>query len=168
MLREIIKTTIKKYLNESNFLGISSFNDIDDNKIIQIIDNFGYEGYYDRDEAIEDFEDKVESWKNFSDPVTLYRVIGVEDEKAIRTDDLGEHWTQYEWNLGGDMLLSIGYELWDEDIIPYVIKAEVSLDQIDIKQTIIQNLSFPNEHEINLKNKGKNIKFIEVYKLEGY
>lgn len=145
---------------------IKSFNDIDDNKIREIFDFFGTEGYNDEEDAFEDFKDKINEWRNFPNPVKLYRVIGVKDKKLIKKDELGEHWTPYEWNLDGDMLMSIGYELWDDEAEPFVIEALVPLSEIDIIQTIIQNLSFPNEHEINLKNKGKNIKFVKSYKLD--
>ena len=66
------------------------------------------------------------------------------------------------------MLMSIGYDNWDEETKPFVIEALVPLSEIDTLQTIVQNLSFPNEHEINLKNRGKNIKFIKAYKLKGF
>jgi hypothetical protein len=186
-LKQLIKTTIREFLNEnednySSFKGmkpyhqrkeefinsIKSFKDIDDDKIREIFDFFGAEGYNDEEDAFEDFKDKIEEWRNFQNPVKLYRIVGVKDKKLIRKDELGEHWTPYKWNLDGDMLMSIGYELWDDETKPFVVEALVSLSEIDIIQTIIQNLSFPNEHEINLKNKGKNIKFVKSYKLEGF
>jgi hypothetical protein len=186
-LKQLIKTTIREFLNEnednySSFKGmkpyhqrkeefinsIKSFKDIDDDKIREIFDFFGTEGYNDEEDAFEDFKDKIEEWRNFQNPVKLYRIVGVKDKKLIRKDELGEHWTPYKWNLDGDMLMSIGYELWDDETKPFVVEALVSLSEIDIIQTIIQNLSFPNEHEINLKNKGKNIKFVKSYKLEGF
>ena len=183
-LKKFIATTIREYLSEnednySSFKGmkpyhqrkdefinsIKSFNDIGDDKIREIFDFFGTEGYNDEEDAFDDFKDKVDNWKKFSNPQLLYRVIGVKDKKLIDINNLGEHWTQYKWNLDGDMLMSIGYENWDDDTKSYVIEALVPLSEIDIIQTIIQNLSFPNEHEINLKNKGKNIKFVKSYKL---
>ncbi len=186
-LKNFIKTTMREFLNENtdnyySFKGmkpyhqkkddfinsIKSFSDIDDDKIREIFDYFGMEGYNDEEEAFDDFKDKVDDWKKFSDPKLLYRVVGVKDEKLIDINNLGEHWTQYKWNLDTDMLMSIGYENWDDDIKPFVIEALVPLSEIDIIQTIIQNLSFPNEHEINLKNKGKNIKFVKSYKLKGF
>jgi hypothetical protein len=63
------------------------------------------------------------------------------------------------------MLLQIGSENWDDDTEPYIMEVSVPLSEIDIKQTIIQNLSFPNEHEINLKNKGKGAKLLKIYKM---
>lgn len=147
---------------------IKSFNDIDDNKISEIFEFFGTEGYNDEEEAFEDFKEKIDFYKSMPDPVKLYRVVGVKNKKMIKTDNLGEHWTPYEWNLDGDMLMSIGYELWDDDTKPFVIEAMVPLSEIDVMQTIVQNLNFPNEHEINLKNKGNGAKMIKSYKLKGF
>jgi len=185
-IRKFIATTLREYLNEhdkySSYKGmkpyqqrkeeflksIISFNDIDDDKIKEIFDYFGTEGYNDEEEAFDDFKDNINDYKNLSNPAKLYRVIGVKNKQAIRKDDLGEHWTPYDWNLDGDMLMSIGYENWDDETKPYVIEALVPHNEIDVIQTIIQMLSFPNEHEINLKNKGKNIKFVKSYKLKGF
>jgi hypothetical protein len=162
--------TLNEYSSRQDFINsIKSFNDIDEDKIHEIFDYFGTEGYNDEEDAFDDFKDKIKEWKKFSNPQLLYRIVGVKNKKLIDTNNLGEHWTQYKWNLDGDMLMSIGYEnLDDDDTKPFVIEALVPLSEIDIVQTIIQNLSFPNEHEINLKNKGKNVKFVKSYKLKGF
>jgi len=147
---------------------LKSFKYIDDNKIKEIFDFFGTEGYNDEEEAFDDFKEKIEFYKSMPDPVKLYRVIGVKNKKMIKTNDLGEHWTPFDWNLDGDMLMSIGYENWDDDAIPFVIEVMAPHSEIDVIQTIIQNLAFPNEHEINLKNKGKGTSFVKSYKLKGF
>jgi len=147
---------------------IRTFVDIDDDKIRECLDYFGYEGFNNEEDAFEDLKEKVEFYQKMSNPVVLYRAIGVKDKKMIKTDELGEHYTPYKWNINGDTLLSIGYENWDEDTKPYVMEVSVPHSEIDIIQTIIQNLSFPNEHEINLKNNGKGAKFIKSYKLKGF
>ncbi len=147
---------------------IKSFTDLTDDKISDFIDYFGYEGFNDKEDAFEDLKEKSNFYKQMPNPVILYRAIGVKNKKMIKTDELGEHYTPYKWNIDGDMLLSIGYENWDEETKPYVMEVSVPHSEIDIIQTIIQNLSFPNEHEINLKNKGKGAKFVKVYKLKGF
>jgi len=185
-LKQHIKTTIRQFLNEEdndlfnklknkikskkeNFIeSIKSFNDIDDDKIKEFIDYFGYEGFNDEEDAYDDLKEKVEFYQQMPNPVTLYRVIGVKNKKMIKTDDLGEHYTPYKWNINTDMLLSIGYENWDDETKPYIMEVSVPHHEINIIQTIIQNLSFPNEHEINLKNNGKGVKFIKAYKLKDY
>lgn len=66
------------------------------------------------------------------------------------------------------MLMSIGYENWDDKTKPYAMEVSVPHSEIDIIQAIVQNLPFPNEYEINLKNNGMGAKFIKAYKLKGF
>ena len=80
-LKKFIATTIREYLSEnednySSFKGmkpyhqrkdefinsIKSFNDIGDDKIREIFDFFGTEGYNDEEDAFDDFKDKVENF----------------------------------------------------------------------------------------------------------
>lgn len=62
--------------------------------------------------------------------------------------------------------LSIGMENWDDDLEPYILTVNVPKSQIDVWQTMVQNMSFPNEKEINLKNKGKGAKIVSIEKLD--
>lgn len=154
---------------KENFINsIKSFSDIDDDKIKEFISYFGYEGFNSEEEAYIDLKEKISFYKEMPNPIILYRAIGVKNKKMIKTDDIGEHYTPYKWNIDTDMLMSIGYENWDENTKPYVMEVLVPHSEIDIIQTIIQNLSFPNEHEITLKNKGKGAKFVKAYKLKGF
>jgi hypothetical protein len=193
-LRKFIATTIREYLNENidkeelqndtyaSFKGvkpykeklndfknsIKTFHDFDDDKILKCIDFFGWEGFEDEDEAFVELKERIDFYKQLSNPAIMYRVVGVKDKKLIKVDNIGEHVTPYKWAIDGDMLLMIGSENWEDDVIPYVMELSVPLSEIDIIQTVIQNLSFPNEHEINLKNKGNGVKFIKAYKLKGF
>lgn len=143
---------------------LPQINKLDPKTANKIIDYVGHEGFTDYDEAVEYLIDKIKEYKKFSDPITLYRVIAVKDEKHINTEDMGEHYTPYESDINGDMLLSIGSDEWDDECIPYILEVSVPLSEIDTKQTLVQNLAFPNEHEVNLKNKGKGAKLIKVKK----
>lgn len=147
---------------------LKSFDVINDEKIRECISYFGHEGFNNEEDAFEDLKEKIEFYQKMPNPVVLYRVIGVKNKKMIKTNDLGEHYTPYKWNINSDTLMSIGYENWDEGIKPYIMEVSVPHSEIDVVQTIIQNLSFPNEHEINLKHGGKNAKFIKAYKLKGF
>jgi hypothetical protein len=147
---------------------ITSFSVLDDQMIYKCLDMFGYEGHNDEEDAFEDLKDKIDSYKQMSNPVKLYRVVGVKDSEMINTDNLGEHYTQDLWSIDGDMLMSIGYENWDEDVIPYVIEVLVNHVEIDIKQTLIQNLAFPGENEINLRNNGRGAAIVKIFKLDDF
>lgn len=72
------------------------------------------DGYNSKEDAIEDLEEKLTTYKNLSDPAKLYRVVGVNDEGEIDKDKLGEHFTPFLWAIDGDMMRSIGDELWDD------------------------------------------------------
>ena len=160
------QTKMSKYHQRKKdfFDSITSFNDITDEKIPQIIDYLGCEGFNSDEDAIEDLTEKVNIYKKLSNPVTLYRLVAVKNKKLINTKELGEHFVLDEWAIDDDMLRSIGQDLWDSNWKPYIMKVSVPLSEIDVRQTIVQNLSFPNEAEINLKNKGKGAKFIKATK----
>ncbi len=147
---------------------IKSFKDIDEGKIQEILDYFGHEGFNDREDALDYLRDEIEFYQSMSDPITLYRVVGVRNKKMINKNDLGQHYTPHKWNLDGDMLLSIGSENWDDQTKPYIIEVLAPHSEIDIIQTLIQNLSFPGEHEINLKNNGRGARVVRVSKMEGW
>lgn len=158
---EKYKVRKEKFLNS-----IQSVRDLTNDKIPDVLNFMGYEGFNDEEDVIEYLEDKFGEYRSFSDPVTLYRIVAVKDKKLINTGDLGEHFTPYKWLLDdGDFQMSIGSDNWDDDWLTYGIEVITSLDEINTHQTLFQNLSFPNEHEINLKNNGKNIKIVKIFKI---
>ena len=134
------------------FNSLGTINTIPNNEKTRavILDYCGFEGYGDKNDALDDLKIKITEWRTFTDPVTLYRIVGVRNEQEIITDKPGLHWTPYHNQLN-DVANSIGMDMWENDLEPYLIKARVHLRDIDVAQTIIQNLSFPNECEITLK-----------------
>lgn len=185
-IKKIINNVIQEYLKENDnyaeFKGvkpykermiefensIKTFKDFDDEKIRKSLEFFGWEGFNSEEEAFKDLKDRIKFYKQMPNPSIMYRVVGVKDKKMIDIDNVGKHVTPYKWAINNEMLHMIGSEDWDDEIIPYIMELSVPLSEIDIIQTIIQNLSFPNEHEVNLKNNGRGVKFIKAYKLEGY
>lgn len=153
----------QKFINS-----IKSPRDLSDDKISDILSYFGHEGFNDYDDALEYLQDKIEFLRAMPDPIILYRIVGVKNKKLIDKSNLGQHFTPFKWALDGDMLLSIGVENWDDDVNPYVVEAIVPHSEIDVVQTLIQNLSFPSEHEINIKNNARGVKVVGATKMEGY
>mgnify|MGYP007071669585 CR=1 FL=1 len=157
---------MKKYGNrkEEFIKKINTFKDAYEN-IDEILYFFGYEGFTTENDAKEFLESHIEYYMKYPDPVTLYRVIGVKNKKAIRDKEPGEHYVDDKMLIDDHLLMSIGaFENWADDVKPYIMEVQVPLNQIDVLQTLIQNLSFPNENEINLKNKGRGAKFIKATK----
>lgn len=165
---DYLETTKKSFIDkrEEFINNLPPINELTIDMVDNIISWMGHEGHNYYDDAVEDLTDKIKEYRKFSDPVILYRVIAVKDSKHIDTNNMGEHYTPYEWAIDGDMLMSIGSDEWEDDWTPYILKVSVPISEIDTKQTLVQNLDFPNEHEINLKNKGKGAKLISVEKME--
>lgn len=157
------KEHMKKYADrKQEFINkINTFKDAYEN-IDEILYYFGYEGFTTENDAKEFLESHIEYYMKYPDPVTLYRVIGVKNKKAIRDNEPGEHFVDDKSLIDDHLLMSIGFENWDDDVKPYIMEVQTPLNQIDVLQTLIQNLSFPSENEINLKNKGKGAKFIKA------
>jgi hypothetical protein len=163
---------MKRIDTYSNFLqrkvnyldSIKSIKDFKTQDIDKIIEYFGMEGFNDFEDCEEYLIDKVKEYQSLNDKVVLYRVIGSKSVNDINVKELGHHFTLYDWIFDGDFLLSIGYENWDDELEPYLIKIETDTLNIEPLQTMIQNLSFPNEHEIYLKEDEK-IKILSIEKL---
>jgi len=164
LIKENYKEHMKPYFKrKQDFMdSIQSFNDIDDEKIIEIIDYFGYEGFNNEEDAFEDLKQKIELYKSLPEKIKLYRAVGLNHINDFKKSEIGEHFVLDEWRIDSDLLMSIGYENWDEYVEPYVVEVETDKSNIDIWQTIIQNLSFPNESEINLKDKGRKTKVLNI------
>jgi hypothetical protein len=182
-LKEFIKKIINEEIENDNYSSynhmkpykqrkddfinsINNFNDFNDNKINEFIDYFGYEGFNDKEDAFNFLKNEIDFYKKIPNQVTLYRVVGVKNKKLINKDELGRHYTSNKLNIDYDMLSSIGYDNWDSASKPYIIEVSVLKSEIDIIRTLKQNLNFPNEHEITLKNKGKNAKIIKIEKMK--
>lgn len=151
----------------STIYQFSSFCDITPDLLLSFIEDVGHEGFNSIEDAYEDLCDKLIEWKKLPKTFTIYRVVGVCNPEEIKKP-YGEHWTLYKDFIDGDFLLSIGIDVWEDDVIPYVIEAQVSINDVDILQTIIQNLNYPQENEINVLNKGINIQISNCYPLDGY
>ena len=44
----------------------------------------------------------------------------------------------------------------------YLITAKIPKKEVDLEETIKNNILYPNEMEITVKNKGKNVKIVKI------
>jgi len=145
---------------------LTSFDVIDDDKIREIIEFIGTDGYNsDDEETFDDFKEKIEYYKKMPNPIRLYRVVGAVNIEDIDRDKPGEHYTPELSDIDGDMLLSIGFDVWDSDMKSFVVVVDAPHSEIDVLQTMVQNLSFPREYEINLKDKGSGAEIVDIYEM---
>lgn len=85
------KTLSKK---EAFLNSIKTFDDIStDDKIKELISYIGQEGFNDEEDAFDDLKEKIEFYREMSNPVILYRIVGVKNKKMIKSDELDEHYT---------------------------------------------------------------------------
>jgi len=103
---------------------------------------------------------------NLPEEVTLYRVIFLDSKSELNKVKPGAHYV-----LNKESLLRNHYLM---DIVlshskgekPYLITIKIDRSKIDISTTIDNNLRYPNEEEISLKNKGSGAKIVNIKEIK--
>lgn len=108
---------------------------------------------------------EIKGWINGLPPtIILYRLLYVDDENNINREELGDHYTPvkkellYNHNNKG----SIYGGHWGH---PILLTVEVVKDQINVFTTIHNNILYPHEQEITLKDGGRGVKILKVERL---
>jgi hypothetical protein len=166
-LRNLIKTTIIEFLNENKFIDYNEFSgDLDDltleeREVLEQLLN-ETESEFDLDYLIEDLN-RLKINKN----IILHRIIWIKNKEDIDVKNLGLHYVSniddygdwiedlYPFNFGEDEP-DIEDDLW-------LITISVPTQDIDYKATLVKNIKFPYESEIQLKT-NNNIKVISISK----
>ena len=114
--------------------------------------------------AIEDLQSLLEWLNGLPDTITLYRLLYIDADKEINKEELGDHYSTDKkellynhYNKG-----SIYGGHWGD---PVLLTVKIKKEQIDIFNTLHNNIMYPHEQEITLKNKGKGSKLIDVSEL---
>jgi len=114
----------------------------------------------------EDIEVELENLiyyiENISETITLYRILKVDSKEDIDLDELGSHYSTNKKDL-----LSSHYYVTGGGEQTYLVTVESNKNQIDFFETIHNNILYPNEQEVTLKNKGKGVNVISVKKIKG-
>ena len=114
--------------------------------------------------AIEDLESLLEWLNGLPDTITLYRLLYLHEEDEINKEELGDHYSDnkkellYNHHNKGSI-----YGDYGENAI--LITVKVKKDQIDILNTLHNNIMYPHEQEITLKDKGKGTELIDIEKI---
>ncbi len=104
-------------------------------------------------------------WLNgLPEETILYRLLYVDDDEKIDKEFLGDHYTPNKKELLYNHY-NKGSIYGGNEGHPILVKVKINKQQIDIFNTIHNNIYYPHEEEITLKNKGKNVKIIDVTKL---
>jgi hypothetical protein len=127
----------------------------------QLLLNYLYQMDYNREDAIEELKNLLRYVKSLPPFLTLYRIVRVNDESDIDKDSLGSHYSTNKKELINNNTYADGYSEKR-----YLIKVKSPRELVDINQTLANNILYPNENEITLKNKGKGVKILSVTELK--
>ena len=111
--------------------------------------------------AIEDLQSLLEWLNGLSDTLTLYRLLYLHEDDEINKEELGDHYSDNKKELI-DNHHNKGSIYGDYGDNAILITVKVNKDQIDIINTLHNNILYPHEQEITLKNKGKGSELIDI------
>ena len=112
---------------------------------------------FDEKEAKNELKYHLNRVKNLPKTLTGYRILVVDDEKDINLDEIGSHFSENKVELLSNHSFCTGCgEKY------YLITAKIPKNEVDLQETLRNNILYPNEHEISVKNKGKNVKIVKI------
>lgn len=125
----------------------------------RMMDKLKEMGFDDYDAEIE-LDNLIDSLNNLPEYIKLYRIVIANSKSDIDLDKPGSHYSISK----SDLLSSHSY-LTGYGEKYYLITVKAPKNLIDFQETLENNILYPNEQEITLKNKGKGVDVISVTKL---
>lgn len=116
---------------------------------------------YDESEAEEVLDDIINTVKTLPNPIKLYRIIHVDSKDDIDLRNPGSHYGKNKKDLLSSHSFADG--VGDES---YMITVLAPKSLIDIEETIYNNVLYPHENEVTLKNKGNGVDIVSVRKIK--
>ena len=99
--------------------------------------------------------------KSLPEKITLYRILKADSKEDIDTEELGSHYSPNK----KDLLFSHSYVTGIGDNT-FLVTVIADKSQVDFFQTIHNNILYPNEQEVTLKNKGKGVEIKSIKKIK--
>jgi len=126
---------------------------IDKKALISVLKSMNYS----EKEAKNELKDHLNRVKNLPETLIGYRILAVNDKKDINLDEIGSHFGENKVELLSNHSFCTGCgEKY------YLITAKIPKKEVDLEETIKNNILYPNEMEITVKNKGKNVKIVRI------
>jgi hypothetical protein len=112
------------------------------------------------EDAKSELEDIVSYVKELPEELKLYRILSVDSKEDINKEELGSHYSTDKKNLlsSHDYVTGSGEEY-------YLVTVKAKKSMVDVMETLENNILYPNEKEITLKNKGKGVEIISTKKI---
>lgn len=112
---------------------------------------------YNQEDAEFELNSLIDWFKSLPNTLELYRIIYVDNENEINVKQPGSHYSVSKEDLLDSHTYSTGYGEFK-----YLLTISVSKSLVDVQDTLSNNILYPNEREITLKNKGKGSKVISI------
>jgi len=110
-----------------------------------------------------DFAELLKWLEELPQTIILYRLIYVDEERDIDKEELGAHYSHIKKDLLHNHhsrgSIYSNSEMGENALL---LTVKIKKDQIDIFNTLHNNIMYPHEQEITLKNKGKGSELIDV------
>jgi len=130
----------------------------------KLLSHFILDMGYDKESAIEDLNHLVKWFNELPNNVKLYRLLYLDDESDIDYNELGYHYSNNKRELVNNHY-NRGSIYGDMGEYPYLVTVESPKHELDFLETIKNNILYPHEQEITLKNKGRGVKVMGITKL---
>lgn len=124
--------------------------------------NLYYDMGYDEDYAKEDLMDLVSELNKLPNPIKLYRVVHLDKGMELNVKNLGSHYSYSKKTLINSHYTRGWLSNMGSDGKTVLITCDVDKSKINVFDTISNNILYPNEKEITLKNKGYGIKIVSI------
>jgi hypothetical protein len=115
----------------------------------------------DRETAINELGEIVSLYERLPNTLTLYRLIFSNSEEEIDKQYPGYHYTRKKSDLLENHYFQ-SYRDSSQGENGYIIKVKIQKQMIDFYESIKNNILYPGEKEITLKDKGFGAKIIEI------
>ena len=107
---------------------------------------------FDNDEALYELNNITDYYDNLPENLTLYRIIFAGSKNEIDRQYPGSHYSISQKDLLENHYGSLRDSSYGDKC--FIIKVKVQKQLIDSYESIKNNILYPNEQEITLKNKG--------------
>lgn len=133
-------------------------------EIGRLLSDYEYMGY-DEESAIDDLVDLVSYLNNLKSDLILYRIICLDSKEELNTVKVGSHYSLNKKNLTTNHYRrgSIAGDCRGEKV--FLLTVSINKSMIDVMETLSNNILFPHEEEITLKDKGQGVIVLSIEEL---
>lgn len=114
--------------------------------------------------ASEELGNMITWVKTLPEELFLYRLLYLDGKNQINYDELGSHYSQDRTDLINNHY-NRGSIYGDMGEHAYLITVKVPKSEVDVMETLNNNILYPHEKEITLKDKGRGAQYLDIEKI---